>query len=235
MVPPGALDDRVILPRLARYLDVELLRLDLPFHGKRRPHCSRFHGEYFWTADLARTFEAIRQSVTDVRTALRWLRGRTEQPVGVMGQSLGGMMALGAAGFEPEASFCVAVAAHLDLAGVLADASLVGLMRRELGRHGWTPADLRRFMHDVGAYRWRPLIPAERILLVAGEHDRFLRAERVKAQWELWGRPRLHWYPGGHLGIFTQASSYLPVVRDFLAERTAQAGVVTPGAAEARG
>lgn len=221
MQPDTILEELTLLPWLARRLGVNVARMQLPYHGRRRPECSRFDGELFWTADLVRTFEAIRQSVIDARSLTSWLLANEAESVGAAGLSLGGMMTLALTALDDRLAFSIPVAAHLDLAGVLADASLLRPMREELARHGWGPAEVDAYIASVGMKDLQPRIPRERILFVAGVHDRLLAAHRTEALWRQWGEPAIHWYDAGHLGIFTQLGSTTRVMRDFL-ERLGQ-------------
>ncbi len=216
MQPDTALEELTLLPVLAGRLGLHVARIDLPYHGRRKPRGSRFGGEYFWTADLVRTVEAIGQSVWDTRNLVSWLLARENAPVGVMGLSLGGMMTLYTACLDSRLAFAIAVAAHLDLAGVLGDASILKRMRSELLSHGWSPADVESYMAVVGIADLKPVLPSERILLVAGKYDRLLSADRTEVLWKRWGEPPIHWYPAGHLGIITHFPGTIAVVRRFL-------------------
>jgi len=209
-------EDVMLLPRFARRLDVDVLGVHLPYHGRRKPKAAAFHGEYFWTADLVRTFEAMRQSVHDVRALVGWLAQENVGPVGVMGVSLGGMVALSLACFEERLAFCIPVAAHLDLAGVLNDAGLLRPMRTELERHGWRPEDVSAHTQSLGLDRVMPKIDRDRILYVVGNYDRILSAHRCEALWQRWGQPPIHRFAGGHLGILTHMGTTLGVARSFL-------------------
>jgi len=202
MQPWTPFEDRLLLEHLARKLRVDVARMALPYHGHRKPQDSLYDGEYFWTADLVRTFEAIRQSVIDVRTLLGWLEAQTQREVGVCGISLGGMITLATACVEPRASFVVPVAAHLDLAAIMEEASLLKRMRTDLRARGWSGADVESYVQRVGLNDWTPVLPRERIFFVAGRYDRFLRPDRVIEIWRRWGEPAIDWYPGGHLGMF---------------------------------
>lgn len=218
MAPVSRAEDRVLLPYIARRLDADVVGLQLPYHGRRKPNASAFHGEYFWTADLARTFEALRQAIYDARSLISWIRLQQEpaQPVGVMGVSLGGMVALGVACFEPTLDFAVPVAAHLDLAGVLADSALLNPMRKELAGHGWTPADVHTYTQSLGLNDLLPAIPRERLLFVVGRYDRIMDTERTLALWRRWGEPGLRWFEAGHLGIITHLGGILHSAKPFI-------------------
>lgn len=216
MQPDTWLEEVTLLPWLARRLDVNVARMQLPYHGRRRPECSWLDGELFWTADLVRTFEAIRQSVVDARALTSWLLAHGHGPVGVAGLSLGGMMTLALAALDERLAFAIPIAAHLDLAGVLADASLLRPMREELASHGWGPAEVDAYIASVGLADLTPRLPRERLLFVAGIHDRLLSAHRTHALWQRWGEPAIHWYDAGHLGIFTHLGSSVRAIRRFL-------------------
>lgn len=216
MQPDTWLEEVTLLPWLARRLGVNVARMQLPYHGRRRPECSWLDGELFWTADLVRTFEAIRQSVADARALTSWLLANGHGPVGVAGLSLGGMMTLALAALDERLDFAIPIAAHLDLAGVLADASLLRPMRDELRTHGWGPAEVDAYIASVGLGELSPRVPRERILFVAGIHDRLLSAHRTHTLWQRWGEPPIHWYDAGHLGIFTHLGSSVRAIRRFL-------------------
>lgn len=216
MQPVTVVEDLLLLPRIARALGMDVLSMQLPYHGRRKPAVAAFHGEFFWTADLVRTFEAMRQSVRDARAVVRWLESQGTDQIGVMGVSLGGMVSLALACFEPRLAFSIAVAAHLDLAGVLADAGLLRAMREELAAHGWTPDDVETYTHALGLAEVMPCIDKERLLFVVGDHDRILSTHRCEALWRRWGEPPIHRFAGGHLGILTHMGSTLQVARGFV-------------------
>lgn len=216
MQPNSLAEELWLLPRIATDLDVDVVRMQLPYHGRRKPKASLFHGEYFWTADLVRTFEALRQSVSDARALVRWLDRASPGPVGALGMSLGGMVTQALVCFEERLAFAIPIAAHLDLGGVLEDALLLQPMREELARYHWSPADVQAYARSLGLEEVVPRIPKEQIFFIAGKYDRLLHARRIRELWQRWQRPPIHWYEGGHLGIFTHLGSSLRHSRDFL-------------------
>ena len=62
------------MTRMRSELEVDLLHVALPFHGRRNPRGALFSGEYFWTADLVRSVEAVRQAACDARAAFYYRR-----------------------------------------------------------------------------------------------------------------------------------------------------------------
>lgn len=214
--PWTRLEDRWLLPRLADRLGVDVARMTLPYHGHRKPRASVYDGEFFWSGDLVRSVEAFRQSVTDVRTLLSWLEKHTGRPVGICGISLGGMVALATAGVEPRASVVVPIAAHLDLASILDEASLLAKVRADLERAGSSTREIAVDLQCMGFDGIQPLVAPERMLFVAGRYDRFLRPERIEALRQRWGVAAIDWYDGGHLGMLGYLAGDLTRLRDLL-------------------
>ncbi len=216
MQPDFKWEERQLLPGLARKLGVHIARMQLPYHGLRRPAGSRFHGEYFWTADLVRTIEAIRQSVVDARALIGWMDETGQGPVGISGVSLGGMMTLTTACVEPRLAFAISISAHLDLPAVLLEASLLTRFRRELATFGWGPEHVGEYLRDLGFADLMPAIPKDRILLIAGRYDRILRPERLDELWKRWGEPPRAWFDGGHVEMFRYLRGPVHEMRAFL-------------------
>jgi dienelactone hydrolase len=201
MQPETLVEELVLLATMARVLDMEVIQLQPPYHGRRKPRASLFDGELFWTADLVRSVEALRQTVLDARTLLAWLRRESPTPVGVAGLSLGGALAATLTCVEPGFAFSAPFIAHMDLAALVADAPVLGAMRADLARFGWDPADFAAFTRRLGWGALRPALPRDRIHLFAARDDLFFRAEVVEAMWKRWRRPAIQWYPGSHMGF----------------------------------
>jgi hypothetical protein len=145
MQPETYLEEFAVLASMALFLDVEVIQLQPPYHGRRRPRRSRFDGEYYWTADVVRSFEALRQTLLDARALLTWLLAQDDRPVGMAGISLGGTLTCALTCLEERFAFSVPIVGHMDLGRLLADAPVLGRMRRELHRQGWGPAEFGAF------------------------------------------------------------------------------------------
>lgn len=209
-------EEFTLLPLLAKRLDMNVIHIQLPYHGRRKPGGQLWHGEYLWTADMVRTIEALRQSIADVRSLLSWLEAQAYGPVGVLGISLGGIVTLLTTCVEPRVWCSIPCVAHLDVGGVIEEASLLTEIRSDMERMGWGPAELDGWIRRLGLRDLRPAIDHDRILMVGGEHDRFLQSHRVRDLWEDWGRPEIDWFPGGHLGVFRYLCGDLRAARKFL-------------------
>lgn len=229
MQPETPIEELGVLTTLAGALDVEVVQVQPPYHGRRKPRGSRLDGELYWTADVVRSIEALRQSILDARTVLAWLLDQDDRPVGVAGLSLGGALTAALTCLEPRFAFSVPLIAHMDLEAILADVPVLERVRRQLADRGFAPADLGRLFERVGWSALRPRIPRERIHLFAATEDRFFRPERVEQMWRRWGEPAIDWYPCSHMGFLAYLPEVVPRLRALVDAVARDARPALPG------
>ena len=190
---------------LARRLaerSIEALVPSLPDHFERtRP--GEHSGQYLIGGHLQRGLEVIRQGVTDVRALVRWLRQEAGVPVGLIGCSMGGLIGGWAIALEP-LDFAVLVEPAVQLAPIVFETRLGYVVRRSLGRAGWSETEMRQWLQALSPASAQPLLPPERLLLVVPEYDGLVPPHSVERAWERWGRPPLLRYPAGHISIYFQ-------------------------------
>jgi dienelactone hydrolase len=216
MQPETYIEEFALLTSMALQLNVEVIQMQPPYHGRRAPRASRFSGELYWTADLVRSFEALRQTLLDARTLLHWLLAEDARPVGVTGLSLGGALTLILTCLEERFAFSIPLIAHMDLAALVADAPVLAKMRRDLRAFGWGRKEFSAFVKSVGWYDLLPKLPAERVLMMAASDDRFFDPQLVQRMWKRWGKPAIHWYPTSHMGFITHLPEVLRTMREFI-------------------
>lgn len=201
MQPETLVEEGAIVAPAALALRSEIVQVQPAFHGRRSPAGTVFGGELFWTADLVRSIEALRQTLLDARAMLSWMLAEDPRPVGLAGLSLGGALTLGLACLDERFDFAIPLIAHADLARMVSDAPVLHTMRRQMAGFGWTPDDFRGFVERIGWYAMRPRIAPERIHLFAASDDRFFDAAVVDAMARDWGIADLRWYPTSHMGF----------------------------------
>jgi pimeloyl-ACP methyl ester carboxylesterase len=216
MQPETYIEELALLTSMALRLNVEVIQMQPPYHGRRAPPGSRFSGEFYWTADLVRSFEALRQTLLDARTLLGCLLAQEARPVGVAGLSLGGALTLMLTCLEERFAFSVPLIAHMDLAALVADAPVLAVMRHDLRSFGWDLQDFRQFVERVGWYELRPKLAADRILMFAASNDRFFDPRIVRRMWQQWGKPAIRWYPTSHMGFIAHLPEALGAMREFI-------------------
>ena len=69
-------------------LGISVLRISLPYHDRRMPP-ELTRADYAVSANVARTIDATRQAVIDVRSCFDWLQLQGYEDLGIVGTSLG--------------------------------------------------------------------------------------------------------------------------------------------------
>ncbi len=216
MQPETVVEELGLLSTMARALDIEIVHMQPPYHGRRKPRRSPYDGERFWTADVVRSFESMRQTIIDARTLLSVMLAESPGPVGVVGISLGGSFSATLACLEPRFDFSAPLVAHMDMGALLRDAPVLGAMRKDLAGFGWTPNDFGDFFERIGWDELLPVIPKERLLLFAAEHDRFFDPDVLRIMWSRWGEPEIHWYRTSHMGFIPHMPSAIRHLQRFI-------------------
>ncbi len=81
-------------------LGISALRISLPYHDRRMPP-ELTRADYAVSSNIARTIDATRQSVIDVRSCFDWLEHRGYTDLGIVGTSLGSCYAFLATSHDP--------------------------------------------------------------------------------------------------------------------------------------
>lgn len=187
----------------------------LPFHGMRRMERALFSGHGFFTPDLAQTHEAAAHTVSDIRVILRHLLASGAPHVGVTGLSLGGHLTALLASIEPRLAFAipnVPVVSLVDL--LLSWHPLSHIIRRALALGGLRLADARRLVALHHALTYRPALPRDRLVIIAGAGDRLAPPSQARLLWEHWDRPQFYFFPGNH-ALHLDRGAYLEVLATF--------------------
>ena len=95
----------VALCRCFAALGVATLRLSLPYHDARMP-AELDRADYAVSSNIARTIDAARQAVIDVRCCLDWLEQQGYTELGIVGTSLGSCYAFLAAAHDQRLKAC---------------------------------------------------------------------------------------------------------------------------------
>lgn len=208
------LEESVALPLFSREMDVDVALVQLPFHGRRFARGQLFGGEFFWSADLVRSLEAVRQSVFDVRAAMAYFRALGYEEVGIAGISLGGSIAMLTACLDPTPDYIIPIISHLELVEAIEEAEILWRMKADLQAFGLDAQARRDLFTRLALYETKPLLAPERQLWLAAGEDRFLTKGGVEQQWERWGRPPIEWLTGGHMTFMFDAPKMLRRMRE---------------------
>ena len=142
-------DSHVEACRIFNGLGMAALRLTLPYHEERRPPDLE-RAEHLVSSNIGRTVQSMRQAVLDTRAAVRWLKEKGYERIGILGTSIGSCTAFLA--FTHDAAIDVGVFNHVS--GYFADVVWKGISTEHVRRGIETELtldELREF--------WKPISP----------------------------------------------------------------------------
>lgn len=137
------------LCRILNRVGIATLRLTLPYHEERMPP-ELERAEYLVCPNIGRTLQSVRQAVLDTKAAVKWLKQRGFERIGMVGTSIGSCTAFLA--MVHDADINVGVFNHVS--GYFADVVWRGISTyhvRESLEKAVTLEDLRQF--------WLPISP----------------------------------------------------------------------------
>lgn len=168
------------------------------YHGARKPVESKFSGEYWLSGDIVRSNEALMQDVYDLRTLIRIMKAKNPNArLGLWGGSGGAYLTNLTIPFE-EVDFAISMVPPAALSGDVMDLPLARSMRRGFKEQGISRAKLERLWWPTTPLNFKPLLPKERLLIVAGLGDALISMSHPLKLSEHWDGARILWYPGGH-------------------------------------
>ena len=172
----------------------------LPLHGPRAS--GRVRGEDLMTIDMVDSMHGMAQATWDVRRLIRWLRdSEGAERVGVMGQSLGGLVAALVASLDPDLACAIAGVPVVDLPDLFRRHSPPAIARRaqQFSVLGSVADDVHRVVSPLAM---SCAVAPEHRYIFAGLGDRMSTFGQAHRLWLHWDRPALAAYPGGHVGFF---------------------------------
>ena len=181
---------------LHRTLGFDIAAVVLPLHGARSS--GRRSGAGFLDGHPLFGSAAVAQAVWDLRRIWGWLNAEGASAIGTLGIGLGGYIAAVLASVEDGLACAVPALPVVSLEN-LAWSQMPPLRRAEVRAAGLTEHLLKTAWARHSPLRMRPRVSHEARLIVGGLADRIVPPAEVEVLWEHWGRPSVHWVPGGHL------------------------------------
>jgi pimeloyl-ACP methyl ester carboxylesterase len=194
----------------------DILLYTLPHHGRRRARLSPFSGHGLFAGGISRLNESMAHAVHDFRIFVDYLESRGVTKVGVTGISLGGYTSSLLAAVEERLHFAIPNVPVVSLADLVLEWFPLNLpIKGMLKASGTSVRDARHMLAVHSPLTYRPLIPKERLMVIAGAGDRLAPPKHARLLWDHWDRPRIHWFPGNHL-LHLDQGKYLKEIARFL-------------------
>ena len=196
----------------------DILLYTLPHHGARQSRLSPFSGHGMFAGGVSHINESMAHAVHDFRIFMDYLESHGTQKIGVTGISLGGYTSALLAAVEERLHFAipnVPVVSMLDL--ILEWYPLNLGIKGLLKASNTSVRDARHMLAVHSPLTYEPLIPKERLMVIAGAGDRLAPPKHARLLWDHWDRCRIHWFPGNHL-LHLDQGKYLKEMAGFMRE-----------------
>ncbi len=202
------------LPGYFYRMGLDVILIELPFHGQRVCKDSAGRRISFPAPHIARTNEGLGQAISDLRRLRNYLDSVGRGTVGCIGMSLGGYIASLWASLDP-LEFCIPIVPVADMAGLAWDMGAERSEFQALKDAGLTESDLRK-VFSIHSPLTHPLkLEIHRTMIIAGLADHIVPPKHPKMLWEHWGEPEAHWLSGGHL-VHLRETKAIKKIGDFL-------------------
>lgn len=212
------LNSLAFLPGHFYKLGYDIVLVELPFHGRRRPkNLSSDEAEnLFPGSDLALTNEVIGQFIGELRQIKLFIEKYGTDRIGCMGMSLGAYFASLWCSLDP-LDFCIPIVPVVSMADIGWQSLCSVHKASELENLGLTKEVLERGFSLHCPLSFKPKTDIDRIMILAGLADTVIPSSHPRSLWEHWKRPRMHWFRGGHLAHFKSRRCTTQIVK-FLKE-----------------
>lgn len=197
-------------------LGYDILLVTLPFHGRRQEKISPYSGHGWFSHGFCHMNETMAHAIHDIRVFMDYLEDNGVPQMGVTGISLGGYTSALLASVEDRLSCAIPNVPVVSIMDIVLEWAPAGwLARAGMKMGGISVQQARGSVAIQSALSFKPRLPRERLMLIAGAGDRFAPPKHTHILWEHWKRPRLHWFPGNHL-IHLDQGRYLHAMRSFM-------------------
>jgi dienelactone hydrolase len=207
---------------LAAYLaqhGVASATLALPGYGKRRAEGQPKAG-FLGHKDPLDDLAGMRQAVLDVRRVADVLRSRPEidpERVGVVGISLGAIVAANSSGIDRRFARSVFVIGGGDLMKILSgDSKEAKEAMGHIRESGMSEDELRQGFALVDPLTFARRLRADDVLMLNAERDEVFPRESTLGLWRKAGYPKIKWYDSTHTGIAVHLASVMNETLDHL-------------------
>ena len=157
-------------------------------------------------------------AVHDFRIFMDYLESRGVDKIGVTGISLGGYTSALLAAVEERLYFSIPNVPVVSMVDLVLEWFPLNLPLKMLLKASNTSVREARHMLAVHSpLTYQPLIPKERLMVIAGAGDRLAPPKHARLLWDHWERCRIHWFPGNHL-LHLDKGKYLKEMARFLQE-----------------
>ena len=202
----GLFDDNMFnyafLIRLLNEMNFNVFFMIHPYHFQRKPAASMFSGEFFFSADIYRTQNALKQAIYDVEACLQWINHHNTLPTLLAGFSLGGTVSFRYYLLKNQAIGTFLINPVTDLSRVIWDNPLLVNVSRDLQNSGFDPERSMAIFKELDPCknlpRWGNL---PNLAMIYSKYDQIIEEHKNRLFIERTGLQNVSGYHAGHLNI----------------------------------
>lgn len=202
----GLFDDNMFnyayLIRLLNELKFNVFFMVQPYHFQRKPAASIFSGEYFFSADIYRTQNALKQAIYDIEACLQFIGHHNALPTLLAGFSMGGTVSFRYYLLTNQTIGTFLINPVTDLTRVIWDNPLLVAIGRDLQISGFDPDRCAAIFKELdpckNLARWGNL---PNLMAVYSKYDQIIDEQKNKLFIEQTGIQNMFSYHAGHLNI----------------------------------
>jgi len=191
--------------------------VELPYHLSRTP-AGYASGQLAIQPNTEKMKSTMIQSVSDVRRTVDWIYTRPEfvhEKLGIVGTSLGAMVASLTAAVEPRFSHWAFLLGGVDFANLLWTSSRVVSQREHMRREGYTEDRLRAELVDIEPMTYLPKAPRRPSVVVRARFDTVVPARSSQALIDSLDHPTVVNIDTGHFGGVFAERAIIRTVGEF--------------------
>ncbi len=197
-------------------LGLNVYLMMLPYHHDRVPEKSVFSGEYFWSADVARSQWAINQAVYDLYATYKIVKDKSSLPICITGFSMGGCISLLLASVCNDIDNLFIINSVSVLSKLTWESKLLVNIKNELCEYGYELEDIKRAMaHFEPLTRNNNYLFEKRIVLAYGLYDQIVLQEDYEYLINNVKFHHVYEYSAGHLNILRVPKLANDILRTF--------------------
>ena len=190
-----------------------IYRYILPYHMERCDK-SNYSGEYFYSANISRTLKSIRQSVSDIRALIEYLKQNNNKVV-IIGLSLGGLVGNLIAGYEENIDLLISIFPGNNLAFTTFESEVGKYVKKDFLEKSFDFNKLNEIWTIINPSLKKPVIDLNKILLIHGNYDKYVLYKDTQEISENWGIKN-ELLKCGHSGIVINKKEIKNKVMDFI-------------------
>jgi len=173
----------------------------LPFHMERSEDTALYSGESFVSANVSRTLKSIKQSISDIRALIRYIKEIKKGKIVIIGLSLGGIVSNLLAEVEENIDVLISLFYANDLSYTIFETEVGRYIKRDFVNNNFSKELLSKSWKIINPSLRKPVIDMDNILLISGKYDKYVLNIDTDNLWNNWDKPLREIYISGHSGI----------------------------------